>query len=146
MDVINKIKSKLQKQNVSLNRLATWQEILAFEYKYQVKLSPILRAYFLEFNGIANRDMDDNYFTFLSLADFQLFESISSYYNKDKYLYPNCFVFSDYLVWCWGYVVQLDQLGLDGVVYQVGGVEKIKIADSFTAFLNQYLIDSDELL
>lgn len=146
MDVINKIKSKLQKQNVSLNRLATWQEILAFEYKYQVKLSPILRTYFLEFNGIANRDMDDNYFTFLSLADFQLFESISNYYDKDKYLYPNCFVFSDYLVWCWGYVVQLDQLGLDGVVYQVGGVEKIKIADSFTAFLNQYLIDSDELL
>ncbi|MCH7394290.1 SMI1/KNR4 family protein [Acinetobacter dispersus] len=146
MDVINKIKSKLQKQNVSLNRLATWQEILAFEYKYQVKLSPILRTYFLEFNGIANRDMDDNYFTFLSLADFQLFESISNYYDKDKYLYPNCFVFSDYLVWCWGYVVQLDQLGLDGVVYQVGGAEKIKIADSFTAFLNQYLIDSDELL
>ncbi|MGA6136864.1 SMI1/KNR4 family protein [Acinetobacter dispersus] len=146
MDVINKIKSKLQKQNVSLNRPATWQEILAFEYKYQVKLSPILRTYFLEFNGIANRDMDDNYFTFLSLADFQLFESISSYYDKDKYLYPNCFVFSDYLVWCWGYVVQLDQLGLDGVVYQVGGVEKVKIADSFTAFLNQYLIDGDELL
>ena len=119
---------------------------MAFEYKYQVKLSPILRTYFLEFNGIANRDMDDNYFTFLSLADFQLFESISNYYDKDKYLYPNCFVFSDYLVWCWGYVVQLDQLGLDGVVYQVGGAEKIKIADSFTAFLNQYLIDSDELL
>jgi len=146
MDVINKIKSKLQKQNVSLNRLATWQEILAFEYKYQVKLSPILRTYFLEFNGIANRDMDDNYFTFLSLADFQLFESISNYYDKDKYLYPNCFVFSDYLVWCWGYVVQLDQLGLDGVVYQVGGAEKVKIADSFTAFLQQYLIDSNELL
>jgi len=43
-------------------------------------------------------------------------------------------------------VVQLDQLGLDGVVYQVGGAEKVKIADSFTAFLQQYLIDSNELL
>ncbi|USA45607.1 SMI1/KNR4 family protein [Acinetobacter sp. C26M] len=146
MNVINKIKSKLQKQNVRLNTPATWQDILAFEYKYQVKLSPILRTYFLEFNGIADRDMDDKYFTFLSLTDFQSFESIASDYDKDKYLYPNCFVFSDYLVWCWGYVVQLDQLGLDSVVYQVGGAEKTKIADSFTAFLNQYLIDSDELL
>lgn len=68
MNVINKIKLKLQKQNISLNKPATWQEILAFEYKHQVKLSPVLTAYFLEFNGIADRDMDDNHFTFVSLA------------------------------------------------------------------------------
>lgn len=146
MDITFKIKNKLIKQDIKLNKPATWQQILAFEYKYQVKLSPILRAYFLEFNGIADREMDEKYFTFLSLAEFQSVESISSCYDKDKYLYPNSFIFSDYLVWCWGYAVQLDQLGLDSVVYQVGGSEKIKIADSFTAFLNQYLIDSDELL
>ena len=146
MNVINKIKLKLQKQNISLNKPATWREILAFEYKHQVKLSPILTAYFLEFNGIADRDMDDNYFTFVSLDAFQSVESISSYYDKDKFLYPNCFVFSDYLMWCWGYAVQLDQIGSDGVVYHVGGSSKRKVADSFTAFLNQYLINSDELL
>lgn len=146
MNLINKIKRKLQKQNISLNKPATWQEILAFEYKHQVKLSPVLRAYFLEFNGIADRNMDDNYFTFVSLGEFQSVESISSYYDKDKFLYPNCFVFSDYLVWCWGYVVLLDQIGSDGVVYHVGGSSKRKIADSFTAFLQQYLIDNNELL
>ncbi|ENX37804.1 MULTISPECIES: SMI1/KNR4 family protein [Acinetobacter] len=146
MDLINKIKRKLQKQNISLNKPATWQEILAFEYNHQVKLSPVLRAYFLEFNGIADRNMDDNYFTFVSLGEFQSVESISSYYDKDKFLYPNCFVFSDYLVWCWGYAVLLDQIGSDGVVYHVGGSTKRKIADSFTAFLQQYLIDSNELL
>ncbi len=134
MDIIFKIKNKLIKQDIKLNKPATWQQILAFEYKYQVKLSPILRAYFLEFNGIADREMDEKYFTFLSLAEFQSVESISSCYDKDKYLYPKSFVFSDYLVWCWGYAVQLDQLGLDSVVYQVGGSEKIKIADSFTVF------------
>ena len=146
MNVINKIKLKLQKQNISLNKPATWREILAFEYKHQVKLSPILTAYFLEFNGIADRDTDDNYFTFVSLDAFQSVESISSYYDKDKFLYPNCFVFSDYLTWCWGDAVQLDQIGSDGVVYHVGGSSKRKVADSFTAFLQQYLIDSDELL
>lgn len=146
MNLTNKIKLKLQKQNISLNKPATWQEILAFEYKHQVKLSPVLTAYFLEFNGIADRDIDDNYFTFLSLTEFQSVESISSYDDKDKFLYPNCFVFSDYLMWCWGYAVQLDQIGLDGVVYHVGESPKRKVADSFTAFLQQYLIDSDELL
>lgn len=91
--------------------------------------------------------MDDNYFTFVSLVEFQSVESISSCYDKDKFLYPNCFVISDYLVWCWGYAVQLDPIGSDGAVYQVAQEEtKIKIADSFTTFLQQYLIDSDELL
>ncbi|MBP8006771.1 MAG: SMI1/KNR4 family protein [Acinetobacter sp.] len=146
MSIILELKNKLQKQKVILNRPATWQEVLAFEYKYQVKLSPILRAYFLEFNGIADRDMDDNYFTFLSLAEFRSVESISTNSDSDKLLYPNCFVFSDYLVWCWGYAVQLDQIGSDGVVYQVAGTPKRKVADSFTGFLQQYLIDSDEIL
>ena len=146
MNIIHQLKNKLLQQNIKLNKPATWQQILAFEYKYRVKLSPILSAYFLEFNGIAAGDMDDNYFTFVSLAEFKSVETILSCGDKDKFLYPNCFVISDYLVWCWGYAVQLDQIGSDGVVYQMTGSQKIKIADSFTAFLNQYLIDSDELL
>jgi hypothetical protein len=145
MNVINKIKLKLQKQNISLNKPATWQEILAFEYKHQVKLSPILTAYFLEFNGIADRDMDDNYFTFVSLDAFQSVESISSYYDKDKFLYPNCFVFSDYLMWCWGMRYNSIRL-VRMVLYIMWESSKRKVADSFTAFLQQYLIDSDELL
>ncbi|ESK54221.1 SMI1/KNR4 family protein [Acinetobacter tjernbergiae] len=146
MNIIFQLKNKLIKQGIQLNKPATWQQILAFEYKYQVKLSPILSAYFLEFNGIADGEMDDNYFTFVSLAEFQSVETILSYGDKDKFLYPNCFVISDYLVWCWGYAVQLDQIGSDGMVYQVEGATKIEISDSFTAFLQQYLIDSDELL
>ncbi|ENU30509.1 hypothetical protein F991_01645 [Acinetobacter sp. CIP-A165] len=146
MSIILELKNKLQKQKVILNKPATWQQVLAFEYKYQVKLSPILRAYFLEFNGIADRDLDDNYFTFLSLSEFRLVESILTNSDSDRLLYPHCFVFSDYLVWCWGYAVQLDQIGSDGVVYQVGGTLKRKVADSFTGFLQQYLIDSDEIL
>lgn len=146
MNIIHQLKNKLLQQNIKLNKPATWQQILAFEYKYQVKLSSILSAYFLDFNGIADGDMDENYFTFVSLAEFQSVETILSCGDKDKCLYPNCFVISDYLVWCWGYAVQLDQIGSDGVVYQVAGSKKIKIADSFTAFLNQYLIHSEELL
>lgn len=146
MNIIHQLKNKLLQQNIKLNKPATWQHILAFEYKYRVKLSPILSAYFLEFNGIAAGDMDDNYFTFVSLAEFKSVETILSCGDKDKFLYPNCFVISDYLVWCWGYAVKLDQIGSDGVVYQMTGSQKIKIADSFTAYLNQYLIDSEELL
>ncbi|ENW08328.1 hypothetical protein F933_00352 [Acinetobacter beijerinckii CIP 110307] len=124
MNIIHQLKNKLLQQNIKLNKPATWQQILAFEYKYQVKLSPILSAYFLEFNGIADGDMDDNYFTFVSLAEFQSIETILSCGDKDKFLYPNCFVISDYLVWCWGYAVQLDQIGSDGVVYQVARSKK----------------------
>lgn len=72
-------------------------------------------------------------------------ESISNS-NSDKILYSNCFVFSDYLVWCWGYAVELDQIGSDGVVYQVAGTPKRKVADSFTEFLKLYLIDSEGIL
>ncbi len=37
MDIILQLKNKLIKQGIQLNKLATWQQILAFEYKYQVK-------------------------------------------------------------------------------------------------------------
>ncbi len=49
-------------------------------------------------------------------------------------------------MWCWGSAVQLYQIGSDGVVYHIGESTKRKVADSFTAFLQQYLINSDELL
>ncbi|ENW05655.1 hypothetical protein F934_01011 [Acinetobacter beijerinckii ANC 3835] len=62
MNIIHQLKNKLLQQNIKLNKPATWQQILAFEYKYQVKLSSILSAYFLDFNGIADGDMDENYF------------------------------------------------------------------------------------
>ncbi|EFF83031.1 SMI1/KNR4 family protein [Acinetobacter haemolyticus] len=145
MTIIFELKNKLQKQNISLNKPATWQEVLAFEYKYQLRLSPILRNYFLEFNGTGEGNMADDYFSFFSLAQFRLVESISNS-NSDKILYSNCFVFSDYLVWCWGYAVELDQIGSDGVVYQVAGTPKRKVADSFTEFLKLYLIDSEGIL
>jgi hypothetical protein len=148
MNIICELKNKLIKQNISLNTPATWQDVLAFEYKHQLKLSPVLSAYFLEFNGNGEGNMADDYFAFFSLAEFQPTYKILKSQKSDKSSHPNCFVFSDYMLWCWGYAVHLDQIGSDGAVYQVTGTNPPvhKVSNTFTEFLQQYLINSDELL
>lgn len=80
MTIIFELKNKLQKQNISLNKPATWQEVLAFEYKYQLRLSPILRNYFLEFNGTGEGNMADDYFSFFSLAQFRYYVATTQKY------------------------------------------------------------------
>lgn len=148
MNIICELKNKLIKQNISLNTPATWQAILAFEYKHQLKLSPVLSAYFLEFNGTGESNCDDDVFAFFSLAEFQLVRKIMLASEPDRSSYPNCFVFSDYLVWCWGYAVHLDQIGSDEAVYQVTGTNPPvrKVSNTFTEFLQQYLINSNEVI
>ena len=51
MNIIFQLINKLIQQGIKLNKPATWQQILAFEYKFQVKLSAILSTYSLELNG-----------------------------------------------------------------------------------------------
>lgn len=145
--LILQLKQSFIDEGVRMNAPASQDEIDAFEKKYAVKLSMILRHYFLAFNGTGEANFGDNGFSFFSLDEFKLVrEKIMSKTEPDKDAYPNCYVFSDFLCWCWGYAVQLNDKGIDGLVFQVSGTPPRLISTSFKAFIEDYLNDSDRLI
>jgi len=147
--LILKLKQSFIDEGVRINAPASQEEVAAFEKKYAVKLPMILRHYFLAFNGTGEANFGDNGFSFFSLDEFKLVrEKIMSKTEPDKDPYPNCYVFSEYLCWFWGYAVQLNDEGTDGLVLQVSGTQPPPhlISTSFKAFIEDYLNDSDRLI
>jgi len=146
--LILQLKQSFIDEGVRINAPASQEEIAAFERKYTIKLPMILRHYFLEFNGTGEENFGNNNFAFFSLDEVKLVREIMSETEPDKDAYPNCYVFSDFLCWCWGYAVQLNDKGIDGLVFQVSGTQPPPrlISTSFRAFVEDYLNDSDRLI
>lgn len=146
--LILQLKQSFIDEGVRINAPASHNEIAAFEKKYAVKLPMILRYYFLAFNGTGQGNFGDNGFAFFSLDEFKLVREIMRKTEPDKDTYPNCYVFSDVLCWCWGYAVQLNDEGIDGLVFQVSGTQQppCVISTSFRAFIEDYLKDCHILI
>jgi len=133
---------------------ATETDILALEERYGIKLSPILREYFLTLNGTGEGNFGEEGFAFFSLQEFKpVSEALAptdpqNIVYEDRHAYPGCFVFSDYLLWCWGYAVKVTADGADGAVFIVtaSSVPGRQVAESFTEFVLQYLKDSRALM
>ncbi|MFZ3194029.1 MAG: SMI1/KNR4 family protein [Moraxellaceae bacterium] len=146
--LIIQLKQSFIDEGVQINAPASQDEIAAFEKKYPVKLPIILRHYFSVFNGTGAENFGNDGFAFFSLDEVKLVREIMSETEPDKDAYPDCYVFSDYLCWCWGYAVQLNDEGTDGLVFQVSGTQPPPrlISTSFRAFIEDYLSDSDRLI
>ena len=146
--LILQLKQSFIDEGIEVNPPASPEAIAEFEKKYSVKLPEVLKHYFLEFNGTGEANFGNNNFAFFSLDEVKLVREIMSETEPDKDAYPDCYVFSDYLCWCWGYAVQLDDEGIDGFVLQVSGTQPPPrlISTSFRAFVEDYLNDSDRLL
>lgn len=146
--LILQLKQSFIDEGVQINAPASQEEITAFEKKYTVKLPMILRHYFSIFNGTGQGNFGDNGFAFFSIDEVKLVREIMSETEPDKDAYPDCYVFSDFLCWCWGYAVQLDDEGTDGLVFQVSGTQPPPrlISTSFRAFIEDYLKDCHILI
>ena len=86
-------------------------EVEAFQLKYSVAVPADLLAYLLTVDGSSDGDMDDDLFRFWPLSEVvpvheELDERGGVVYS-DRFCYPNCFVFADYLVNSWLYAVKL---------------------------------------
>ena len=71
MKIICDLKAKLLEQQIVLNAPVTLNDLMRFEYKYQLKLSPILKSYFLQFNGSGERNFANDGFSFFGLHEFK---------------------------------------------------------------------------
>ncbi len=123
----------------------TQASIDAFEKQYNVVLPRDFAEYLKAVDGTTFNESDENVLSFLSLAEIRpvhafLDESGGVVY-PDRFAYPDCFVFADYLISSWLYAVEITSNSASlGPVYRVtasdipGPLE----ATSFREFMTRY--------
>lgn len=135
MTLVQQLKKHCINQNLRVNEPATQLEIEQFEKNHDVKLTDILKEYFLTFNGTDEGNFCDKGFSFFALNEFKPVIDIE---GIDYFKEQNSFVFSEYLLWMEGYAIQLDTDGNDLGIYEICN-EKNKVYDSFEDFINDVI-------
>lgn len=131
----------------------TLDSIKAFEEKYQVALPSDFAEYLRAVDGTSFNESDENVLSFLSLAEIrpvhEVLDESGGVVYPDRFAYPNCFVFADYLISSWLYAVQItsDSTNL-GPVYRVTASEAPMRMESasFREFMTRYAADPGSVL
>jgi hypothetical protein len=122
--------------------------ILAFEVKYRVTLPVDLRGYFSVVE-VCGSDMGPYLFRFWPLQEFKPVQEVLTDINPDRYAYPDCFAFADFLVGCCDYAVRISEgTEVSGPVFRVTGDLPAgeQMADSFVEFFEMYLADPTSIM
>ena len=144
-NVGQKLKAYWHAQNLPISSGSTEEEIATFESRYQVRLPADMREYFYLVNGLDERYMDNDGFTFWSLSRLNPFleecsvETGEGVDNPESYL-----VFADCYAWSWAYAIDTEQSSTGENRVIIIGVTKspIRVAGSFTEFIELYLNQS----
>ena len=138
-ELIEKFKMCVMSDCIELNPPCSIIEIEAFEQKYNVKLPLDLKSFFLCFNGTGLGNFGHSGYAFSSIQEFKPWLQESNLTNDEKKLYKNCFVLADYMMWSWGYIIDLTPE--NNIVYSVLDVAYPKniVAKNFSEFIEKYL-------
>lgn len=86
-------------------------DVESFQLKYGVAVPADVLAYLLTVDGSSDGDMDEDLFRFWPLAEIvpvhEELDERGGVVYPDRFAYPDCFVFADYLVSSWLYAVKL---------------------------------------
>lgn len=138
---------------LSIRQGVTLESIKAFEEKYQVTLPFDFAEYLQAVDGTGSDDSDENILSFLSLAEMrpvhEVLDDCGDVVYPDRFAYPKCFIFADYLMSSWLYAIQItsDAAAL-GPVYRVTASEipgQMEAA-SFLEFMTRYAKDPESVL
>jgi hypothetical protein len=133
-------------EGVKENRI--WQ----FEKKYEVVMPADLKEYFLRIDGMRmtlHDCKDKEGFSFWPLSRVktvreEMERPAGAHINAEGV--ESFFVFADYFDWSWAYAIDLSgSFYMHNKVFLVGKEQPIKVADSFTGFVDLYVSGSIEL-
>ena len=127
------------RQGVKLNVGASEDELASFEAKYHVRLPSDLRDYFAAVSGFDGSETwmtDDEVITFLGLDEVK---PLSEYWSSDVADADSYFVFADYSLAAHVYAIRLNDSGDGSAVVVVYDSKPVKVADSFSEFVEGYL-------
>lgn len=148
MSVIQRLKQHFIDDGVEINSPATDEQLIQFQNKYSVELPEDLKEYFLTFNGTGQGNFGDSGYAFFSLEELEPMCEVSNLNEEEKIIYSNCFAFSDYMIWCWGYVIKLGRVaeGNDVLSIYLDKPSSLKVANSFSEFVSIYLEYPDDII
>ena len=145
MSSIEKLKDHFLSEGVEINPPCSNSDIVAFEknMKYFVAWS---KRVFLCFNGAGLGNFVDSGYAFSFLEEFKPWWQEYDLTEDEKEIYKNCFVIADYMMWSWGYVIDLTPEG--NVIYNVPDVRYPDniVESSFSSFIDKYLNSPDEVI
>lgn len=137
-------------QSLSSRRGASSAAVSGFEARHAVKLPGDMRDYLLQLDGTGAswpNDQDAKGFSFWQLTQIRpvndelASKGLSALPGLERY-----FAFADFLTWMWAYAIELDsQASLVNRVVLVGKDHPIRVADSFTEFVDLYLQNSSRI-
>lgn len=150
--VAQKLIAHWQSSGISIQPGVMERYIQEFESKYRVIMPPDMRGYFLQVDGM-KMTLDDckdkEGFSFWPLhrvktAVEEMSQLTGAHYNLQEL--ESFFVFADYFDWSWAYAIYLSSnLSAQNRVILIGKEIPIKIANSFTHFVDLYTANSPEL-
>jgi cell wall assembly regulator SMI1 len=140
-DLLQRLRDYWAAQGLGTGALASEAALAGCERRYGVQLPPDLRAYFREVNGMArhrdfDKEWDEDLIRFYQLDEFRPLDE-----EWPETTVPGAgelFVFANYSIWGWGYAVRLAP-GAAGEVHVVYDPETVRVAGSFSEFLESYL-------
>ena len=116
-----------------------------------VLLPADMRDYFAIVNGMVPvwpGDQDDKGFSFWPLERVRWVPEELANLSPQGVAFPNCedfYAFADYLGWSWAYAIRLAPSSGGNQVILIGKDEPDLVADSFSEFVDVYLIDAPAL-
>ena len=148
MNLAQRLKKHFIDDGVEINEPASEADVDAFQEKYGVVLPDDLKEYFLTFNGTGQGNFGGSGYAFFSLAEFEPICQSSDLAAEESEIYRDCFAFSDYMIWCWGYVIRLtSSVGSNDVLsIYLDKPSNLKVANCFSQFIELYLEDPDDII
>ncbi len=137
-----------RQSGVPIRAGASVGELEAFQRKCDVILPADFAGFLRTVDG-SSGDLCNNLHIFLALAELKPVHEVLDDHHRDRYFYPNCYVFIDYFYSSWFYAIELtSDVCWSGAVYKVTGCDApaMKLTASFSEFIDRYLDHPDSIL
>lgn len=142
-----------QRSGIVIRQGLSMADVESFQLKYGVVVPPDVLAYFLTVDGSSADDMDDDLFRFWPLAEVvpvhEELDERGGVVYPDRFAYPDCFVFADYLIHSWLYAVKLTADPTQPApVYRVTGGDHPgeQMSASFGEFVARYAANPSSVM
>jgi hypothetical protein len=139
-----KLKDFWLTRGIGVRSGATKEQLDLFESKYQVRLSKDLRDYFETVNGMEAGQCDEDLIYFWPIDDIRnIAEEFGECEHQDA---RNYFIFADWSICALEYAVWVSSEGEEVSPVFVITRELIKVANSFTEFIGEYINGNNDVL
>jgi hypothetical protein len=145
LTILNNLIKYWEADGLTLPTSATISDVRNFEKVHKVLFPEDFSKYLLTVNG-NGEEMGNDMYRFWSLNELQLVSDWLSDSYSDRFDYPDCFVFADFLVWSHAYAVCSNVNSESfGFIFEICTEPKRIVAHAFTEFLQEYLANPERV-